>query len=389
MRLVTQQSSRLAAIIGVTAIVFVLLVSQANAQRPRPRVVVPPNPDKSAPGLPPPPAPKAIPVPEIKVSETDGLALIAALKGQNKAIRLRLGNRLVKGKWRKEAMPFGAAGMNLFASYNHERKIYTRNPDLWAQDLVRHLTGVAIYNDFSQESYGGVLITPRHLLFCAHAHPHAHQTWGPDPNRPGAVHRFLTTGGKVVESKQLHQAQSYGPSLLPGLASADLCVALLDRNLETEGLKVVPVFPPVSDADVSAAEKWARTENQPFAFIGISQGTSRPTHAEPPVPITDYPRKHQRMCYIKNLHDSGKSGHFAPWDYRVWDGDSGTPTFIILKGEPHLWTILTSAPGNGPRVGSYIDHINALISAADENAVLLERLDRPTGLKVRIGKLEP
>jgi hypothetical protein len=95
------------------------------------------------------------------------------------------------------------------------------------------------------------------------------------------------------------------------------------------------------------------------------------------------------MCYIKNLHDSGKSGHFAPWDYRVWDGDSGTPTFIILKGEPHLWTILTSAPGNGPRVGSYIDHINALISAADENAVLLERLDRPTGLKVRIGKLEP
>jgi len=373
------------------AIAASLFSQHAAAQRPR---VVPPAP-APPPGKqqPPPPstpvAPK--PAPEDKASEAGGRALIAVLKAQNEAIRHRLTHRLVKGEWKKEAMPAGAAGTNLHASHDHEAKSYTRNPSLWAQDLVRHLTGVSLYNTFTSESYGGVLITPRHLLFCAHAHPHAHLTFPPNPNRPGAIHRFLTIDGKLVESLQLHQAKSHGSSPLPGLSSVDLCVAVMDRDLEAEGLKVVPVFPAISDADNAAALKWAEKENQPFAFIGIGQGTSRRTNTEPPEPIADYPQKHERMCYIKDRRDMSntraKPGPFAAWNYAVWDGDSGTPTFLLLNGEPHLWSILTTAPGNGPRVGSYIDHVNALIAAADANAIALERLDEPTGLKLRVGKL--
>lgn len=56
------------------------------------------------------------------------------------------------------------------------------------------------------------------------------------------------------------------------------------------------------------------------------------------------------------------------------------------QGRAHLWMILTGAPGSGPRVGSNIDYVNALISAADANAISLKRLDKPTGLKVRVGK---
>lgn len=384
--------SRLAQAIGFAGIACVLISSHAGAQRPR---VIPPNADPSAlkPPVPaPPPPPKAIPVKEEEPAK-DGPAFIAVLKAQNEAVLKRLGNRLENGKLKKQAMPSGAAGMNLFSAYDHEENIYTRNPDLWAQDLIRHLTGVVIYNDFTQESYGGVLITPRHLLFCAHAHPHAHQTWGPNPNRAGAVHRFLTSDGNVVESLQLHQAKSLGSSLLPGLESVDLCVALLDRDLEAEGLKIVPIFPAVSQAAISEAAKWAQTEKQPFAFIGVSQGTSRPTQKQPPEPAADYPLKHERMCYIKDRNDlaasGSKPGPFAPWNYHVWDGDSGTPTFLLLKGVPHLWMILTTAPGNGPRPGSYIGHIEALIAAADENAIELDRLDQPTGLKPRIGKWEP
>ena len=376
--------------------VCVLISGDAGAQRPR---VVPPN-AESSPLNPPVPVPVPAPVPPPRAVPAreqepakDGPAFIAVIKAQNEAILKRLGNRLVNGRLKKEAMPSGAAGMNLFSATNHEEKTYIRNPDLWAQDLVRHLTGVVIYNDFTQESYGGVLITPRHLLFCAHAHPHAHQTWGPNPNRPGAVHRFLTSDGRVVESVQLHQAKSYGVHLLPGLESLDLCVALLDRDMEAEGLKVVPIFPPVSRGAVAAAAEWARTEKQPVAFIGISQGTTRPTQKEPPEPAGDYPRKHERMIYIKDLNDPGPAGGsrgpFAPWNYHVWDGDSGTPAFLLLNGVPHLWMILTMAPGNGPRPGSHIGHIEGLIAAADANAILLERLERPTGLKPRIGNLKP
>lgn len=391
--------SRFAAVVCKLTIAFFLLCGVAEAQRPRARVLPPnsnnPNTTNTTPLPKPlvPPQPRALPVPEEVLPPNAGLDLIAALKVQNDAIHHRLAHRLVNGSWRKESMPSGAAGMNLFANFDHEAKLYSRNPDLWAQDLVRHFTGVVIYNDMSQESYGGVLITPRHLLFCAHAHPHAHLTWGPHPERPGAVHRFLTTSGKLVESLQLHQAKSIGSSLLPGLASVDLCVALLDRDLEKEGLKVVPVFPAVSDADVSAATKWSQKEKQPFAFIGMSQGTSRTTNSEPPKPISDYPRKHQRMCYIKDRNDMTNTnpvpGPFAAWNYSVWDGDSGTPTFLLLNGEPHLWSILNTSPGNGPRVGSHIDHVNALIAAADENAISLGRLEKPTGLKLRVAGFKP
>jgi len=370
----------------ITAFAAILSASHATAQRPR--VVPPPAPGQQQPS---PPKPPPAAAPKNTASESDGLALITILKAQNEAIQHRLSHRLANGKWKKEAMPSGAVGMNLYAAYDHEAKSYTRNPDLWAQDLVKHLTGVSLYNDFTAESYGGVLITPRHLLFCAHAHPHAHLTFGPNPNRPGATHRFLTKDGKLVESLQLHQAKSHGGSLLPGLSSVDLCVALLDRDLEAEGLKVLPIFPAVADADDSAALKWAEKENQPFAFIGIGQGTTRRTQKEPPKPIADYPQKHDRMCYIKDRRDMSNSkekpGPFAKWNYAVWDGDSGTATFMLLNGEPHLWTILTTAPGNGPRVGSHIDHINALIDAADANAISLERLEEPTGLQVRVGKL--
>jgi hypothetical protein len=396
-RLILKSARRVALFVFLVTMAF--LVSPASARTPRPRVV-PKNPPTQEPAPAPVPTPTPTPAPtpdkppaaEKPQDETQGQALIAVLKAQNDALTRRLTHRLVNGVMKKEGMPNGAAGMNLYASFDHEAKTYTRNPDLWAQNLVSHLTGVALYNDFAQESYGGVLITPRHLLFCAHAHPHAHQTWGPNPNRPSPVHRFLTTAGRLVESTQLHQAQSFGTSLLPDLESVDLCVAVLDRDLEAEGLKVLPVFPNVSDGDVSAAMKWANQENQPFAFIGVSQGTTRPTNSEPPEPIAKYPRKHQRMCYIKDNRDPANSrperGPFADWNYQVWDGDSGTATFLLLKSVPHLWMILTTAPGNGPRVGSHIDHVNALIAAADQNAVLLGRLEKPTGYTLRVGKLE-
>lgn len=331
-------------------------------------------------------------VPSPGEGEAEAVAFISALKAQNEAIHHRLSHRLLEdGSWRGEEMPSGAAGMQLLAVADHEAETYVRNPDLWAQDLVEGLTGVVIYNNHAIESYGGVLITPRHLLFCAHAHPHAAGTWPVNPNRAGAEHRFLTVDGLLVKSTQLHQAKSHGNSRLPEMDSVDLCVALLDRDLEAEGLHVMPFFPPISDVERKEAMEWAREAGESFAFFGVSQGVGRRTQSVPPEPIGEYPREHARMVYIKDrTHmnpNATERGPFAAWDYRVWDGDSGTPAFLLLNGEPHLWIILTTAPGNGPVVGDHIDHINALISMADENAIAEGRLEEATGYRVRVGEL--
>lgn len=360
----------------------------------RPRVVPPPAEGDTQVEVPPvvAPQPRVEAEPENEEADPDAELLIAALQAQNEAIRHRVTHRNVDdGSWRGEDMPSGAAGMELLSHFDHKTETYVRNPDLWAQDIVQQLTGVVIYNTHAVESYGGVLITPRHLLFCAHAHPHAEGTWPVNRERAGAVHRFLTADGRLVKSTQLHQAKNFGRSRVPEMTSVDLCVAVLDRDLEAEGLHVVPVFPPVSASAWGQARDWAREAGEPFAFFGVSQGVGRRTQSMPPEPISDYPREHARMVYIKdrvNMTQTGpKRSEFAAWDYRVWDGDSGTPTFLLLHGEPHLWMILTSAPGNGPAVGDHIDHVNALISLADENAIAKGRLDAPTGHQLRVGAM--
>jgi len=315
--------------------------------------------------------------------------LISALQAQNEAINLRLTHRLVRGKWRPEAMPSGAAGTNLFTDQDHAIGRYKRNRNLWAQDIAGDFSGVSIYNTHTVQSYGGILITPRHLLFCAHAHPHAAGTWHVNPERPDTVHHFVRHDGRLIKSTQLHQASSHGSTRQAGLASADLCVALLDRDLEAEGLHVVPIFPNVPDAARTAAREWAKSSGQPFAFLGVSQGVGRPTNRPPPNPIADYPRQHMRMLYIKDLNDMSNTATprspYADWNYQVWDGDSGSPAFLLLHGRPHLWMILTASPGGGPQVGAHIDHINALIDLADHNAIHFGRLERPTGYRLRVG----
>lgn len=374
-----------------------LLVSSSGAFAQRPRVVPPPGetPHPTATETPkatPKTTGKKAPTNEEPSADqapsTEAKHLIAALESQNKVLTHRLTHRLVDGQWRKEAMPAGAAGMNPFSSYDHEAETYTRNPDLWAQDLAEHLTGIVIYNNHSTQSYGGVLITPRHLLFCAHAHPHAEGTWPPNPARAGAEHRFLSTDGRLIKSTQLHQAKSSHNFEIEGLTKLDFCVALLDRDLETEGLHVARIFPPVSPAMMRHAMDWAKEADEPFAFIGASQGVGRRTQSQPPEPIADYPREHAKMIYIKDRRDMNNTranpSPFANWNYRVWDGDSGTPAFLLLNGEPLLWMILTTAPGNGPMVGAHIDHINTLIDLADQNAIEMGRLTEPTGHRLRV-----
>lgn len=376
---------------------MILLIACASCALPhagaqRPRVVPPPG---DAPAQPPvPPAPVVIPkAPATPPEEpVDIKPLIAVVEAQNLAIRKRITHRFRDGRWTPHLMAAGAKGMDLLATADHETGSYTRNPDLWTQDLTAQLTGLVIHNSHSVQSYGGVLITPRHLLFCAHAHPHAEGTWPPNPKQPSAVHRFLTNDGRLVEATQLHQAKSHGGGVVEGLESVDLCVALLDRDLEAEGLHVVPVFPAVSNAGHTALMSWARENREPFPFIGASQGVGRRTNSQPPEPIADYPREHGKMIYIKDQLDPSNTradpGPFAKWNFRVWDGDSGTPSFLLLNERLHLWMILTSAPGGGPRVGSHIDHVNTLIGLADAKAVEAGRLDAPTGHSLRVGSLD-
>jgi hypothetical protein len=193
----------------------------------------------------------------------------------------------------------------------------------------------------------------------------------------------------VVNAVQLAQTMQGVASSTPGFISLvgqtdlfggaltiiDLCVAVLDLDMDAEGAHVVPIPAVRSRAESDAIF-------QPGTpLFAVSQGAGRSTNSTPPVPISDYPRTHKAMHYVRQLGQTAVSPYDAV-DYQVWDGDSGTPTFLLHRGVVYLDRILTHSPWGGWRVGAYVPQLNQMIAAADAGAIALGRLTEPTGLTV-------
>ena len=297
----------------------------------------------------------------------------------------------------------GAQNMNVFIKKDHVNKIYERNPNLWAYDLKKQLTSCAvlkytgpydgtigIYKSQYYESYGGILITPRHVLVCYHAHFWAKGT-SPYNDREVRL-RFINEENKPVHATWIHQSDK----IVKGL-QGDLNVGILDKPVDVEGIHIMPILTSNQWLDKSIYEK----TNGKCPLIAMSQGQGRLTNQLIPEPASEYPKLHDIMLYIgeeddrRNLYPGGPYDHFS---YNAWDGDSGTPIFKLINNKLYLTMITTTNTFGGQSTGtSYnvvhengssfkwepIDFINQLIASADANAIAKGWLDKPTNFKVK------
>lgn len=276
----------------------------------------------------------------------------------------------------------GAADMDIFSSVDHTvttaapMGTYTRNANLWAAPLVPQLTGAVAWRaSLWVESHGGILITPRHVLYCEHSHPYANGTFiYPIPDMKL---RFVLEDNSVVEATQLCQSDQKNPAN-PGWISSvslgggvDLCVAVLDKDVETLGAHVVRI------PRIRTPEEYSALLEFSSPFFAISQGYGRSTTDIPPTPISDYPQYHKSMANIRTDGWGRAAAPYDNFDYAVWKGDSGTPQFLLHRGEVYLQEIIS-----GASTSLNIDKINHLIGAADAGAVAMGRLETVTGLTV-------
>lgn len=313
-----------------------------------------------------------------------------------------------------------APACNRLQVKNHTTGTYEWNTNLWCSSLLRKMTAVRIAtwggagenydNSGWYESYGGVLVTPRHLLHCGHAYPNGNGPWGPGPAEgspwkdppgfspggyPARKFRFLTADNSMVEIKQISDAC---PTLIYASTNAnyymDIAITVLEHDVP-DGISVMPLW-------VDENAEWPNGSTRPLfqdllfsvnmmSVIGVSQGYGRRTSQTPPtgfyaMALND-PVQNQTMMYVINeARFSRADAQFAKFFYRAWDGDSGQPVFILMNGQPFVYNIGAYANYYGGVVGqapgSCVSVINDLIKAADARAVAQSGMSASTGYRV-------
>lgn len=284
--------------------------------------------------------------------------------------------------------PGGAVNMELWSARNSKGTppTYTRNPNLWCAPLASQLSAAVAYkSNGPAQSYGGILISPRHVLYCDHSKPYAANTWQTNygDSRPCTL-QFVLGNGTVVQAVQLAQTTrrtnrdqpgAYIPADWPsGSTSApDLCVAVLDRDVQTLGVHVMPI-------PLLAQQELDYISSLNIPTLQVTQGWERITNSLPDTPISNYPLYYNAMVAVGRGDRSGTP--YSTIDFNEGDGDSGTPAMILLDGTLYLERILIGGGGVGVQASNNLDHINAMIAVAENDAIARGKLAARTGITV-------
>lgn len=223
-----------------------------------------------------------------------------------------------------------------------------RNPLVWGSDLIPQLNCAIVYKTSWKQSIGGVAITPRHLLVCGHV----------KDNFINLDCRFLNDSGEFpveVETRRIIKTYAVaGQNLMVFEGNVyDLRVFLLDQDVPNW----VYICPIVTIRSEFLSKLDSNSVNIPY--IHITQGYS-----------SGSPTQFQRMSVLEREPNYTAGSIREPFYHFAYTGDSGTPTFVCIKGNIYLSGIVTTLGGGQQSVmgESQVRYINELIRLSDVEA---------------------
>jgi hypothetical protein len=196
---------------------------------------------------------------------------------------------------------------DLYSAADDTNGIYTRNPNLFAASV--DLSCIPVWNSYFAPSnqynkYGGVLISPRHLLMVAHAHPAS-----------GTI-RFVDNSNTTVTRTIVDQL------VVPGL---DLMVTLLDSDVPG-GISFAQILPDnFRDYLPQPPLGYPSLNTNQFRTLRVGDLTATPSGSVTVTQSIDPTR--------------------APWFSPIIVGDSGSPLLMIIGGQP---VVLAQLAQGGP-----------------------------------------
>ncbi|XP_050398455.1 uncharacterized protein LOC126816209 [Patella vulgata] len=219
----------------------------------------------------------------------------------------------------------------IFSKQDHVNKIYIRNPDCWAYGL--DLTPISPWNSNHGIRKAGTLVSKRHMLWARH--------YGIPV---GSTIRFVDLHNNVVERKvagiRYVNHSSTGHETFWG---RNIVVGVLDKDVP-DSISFAKVMPKGID-------------------------TFRPRRDTPlPVMSTDFEEKAlvTDFSYYMNTGIGLRTPEVHSLEHDYYEskigGDSGNPSFFIIKDDLVLLFVFTSGgAGGGTSINHYYDEINRLM----------------------------
>jgi|694.fasta_scaffold00065_63 hypothetical protein len=268
---------------------------------------------------------------------------------------------------------------NVFTTYNRTTNTFIRNPNLWCADLTDQLTALVVQKlGEAVFSYGGTLITPRHLLYVQHAFPRTDRV------------RFVRSDNTVISAAPLASSDSttykndFPIASLSSVDSlyTDIGIVVLDRDVSLSGIHVMPI------AAITPTER--EILNQQFIpTLLCTQAPGRSTGSSNPnaVSASDIQMTISSTNFLNmtTAWESQSANPFLNWDvmgaggsgYTIWDGDSGNSHLLFCNDKLYVYSITFSFTGRGAIVSALSGAINYLIDKADQLAGITTNM-KPT-----------
>jgi hypothetical protein len=225
----------------------------------------------------------------------------------------------------------------LFSAIDDTTKTYTRNENLWASAV--DWSCIPACNSDNGAAFNGVLVTPDIMIQANHAHA-------------GGTMYF------VDENNNTYSSSIISGSLVPGY-DTDIYVAKLSPPLPSN----------IRPAKVLSSG----------SYIGSRAHILRSKiHLSSSIPIAQ--TNQYRTLRIGTLTSIGVPSAFAsvwkwpypttePWHSTIVSGDSGSPYFLIINGEPVAVATWYISSGGRP-ISNYIPEINTIIAALGSTSSL-------------------
>lgn len=250
---------------------------------------------------------------------------------------------------------------------------YEWNPNLWCLDLREQLTGAYDcfrWNNNWSVQYGTTLITPQHVVCCAHAGtPHI-----------GTDYRWIDKDGIAHTNRVI--AGVYGFNKVNGVLVhlhgpaneiTDISIGLLETPMPSS-IRPFRIAP--------AHSQWMTFARSQMYREGQDNSPAHPLYTQETWPYTHHPRRNQAMFWLSGASYLIRSENRDNWKYGAWSGDSGTPNFTYRDGEV-LMAGMTGSNSfvNKPSqygyfsVATWTDYINRMIAAVNAKAIAEELVE--------------